>query len=497
MPAPMPLGVPPATVAFVNELDGLMGTAAPRRATPAECRARALHYSSGVCVVERPPVASEGKPPIQPQAKPKTAVSPRAPKPKAAAPALKPKASPKPNAPGVGPSRAAAVGHGVAPAAKPLVMQTSRVVTAPPKTEMLKASASKVSTRQSDAGKAAVQRPPASLRAMTGHLLISGFSGRHATERDVVRVRAALAAGRLAGVIVATSNISSSEQLRELLRYLAEGNGATLPLVALDQEGGPEAALGEEKGFSFYPSAKTVGQSRSLGEARALYREMAAEMSSLGVTLNLGPALGACDDRRADFSAPCFAAAEPRARAFAAAFTRGHHDRGVLTALRAEAFGARRAASLRRERASAAMLRNVVKFDAADAVILRLRAGERVLTATVSSPSSASRLGESAVRRDMAFGGAIIADLDLGGAPLHHGDAVASALIAGADLVLVRATPDVPQDLDETVYEAVEAAVVSGRLPRARVEDAWRHVLSLKARLDTFRRRMQTATVSR
>jgi beta-glucosidase-like glycosyl hydrolase len=80
---------------------------------------------------------------------------------------------------------------------------------------------------------------------------------------------------------------------------------------------------------------------------------------------------------------------------------------------------------------------------------------------------------------------------------LHQDEAVVSALIAGADLVLVRATPDVPQDLDETVYEAVEEAVVAGRLPRARVEDAWRHVLSLKSRLASFRQRMHVANASR
>lgn len=440
--------------------------------------------------VEKPPVASPQKPPLPP--KPKTATP-------TPANAPKPNAPPKPNAHAVSATRPANESGRLPPAAKPVVMQTSRVIGPAPKTDVAKVSVTKVGPPKGDVAKASAASAPASLRAMTGQLLLSGFSGRRASDPDVVRVHAALAAGRLAGVVVATSNISSSAQLRELLHYLAGDNGAAPALVAVDQEGGPESALGEEKGFAFYPSAKNVGRSRSLGEARALYREMASEMSSLGITLNIGPALGACGDKRADFSAPCFATAEPRARAFAAAFTRGHHDRAVLTALRAEAFSARRAASLRRERASTAMLRAVARADAADAAILRIKAREQPIAAAVTSVSQPSRPGESRLRRDMAFGGAIIVDLDLGnsGAPLHQGEAVVSALIAGADLVLVRATPDVPQDLDETVYEAVEEAVVAGRLSRARVEDAWRRVLSLKSRLASFRQRMHVANASR
>ncbi|WP_164729799.1 glycoside hydrolase family 3 N-terminal domain-containing protein [Rhodomicrobium lacus] len=505
-PAPLPVVSSSAVVIFVNDFDdAFSGTASPPgpRATPAECRARALQYSGGACVaVEQPPLASPVKPPASPSVKP--ALAPQ-PKPQTAAPASSSKAAAPPrtptapNVPAASAPRAANENAGVPPAAKPVGMQTSRIVNGLPKTDVVKASVPKADAQKGDAAKASLPNAPASLRAMTGQLLLSGFSGRRATDPDVSRVRAALAAGRLAGVVVATSNISSSAQLGELLRHLGD-TAAEPALIAVDQEGGPESALAEEKGFTFYPSARNVGQGRNLGEARALYREMAGEMSSLGISLNFGPALGACGDKRADFSAPCFAATEPRARAFAATFTRGHHDRAVLTALRAEPFGAGRAtAAWRRERASTAMLQAVAKVDTADAAILRMKAAEGALPVAVASLYQSLRPGESRIRRHMAFGGAIIADLDLGtgGAPLRHGEAVVSALAAGADLVLVRATPDVPQDLDETVYEAVEAAVVTGRLSRARVEDAWRHVLSLKSRLRTIRQRMQVATALR
>jgi len=479
-PTGMPTGAPPGSVIVVNDLEGSFGgaTSSVTRATPAECRARSLQYRSGECVAfaEKPPAVEpeKAKPPLplpvpQQPAKPKTA---------ATTPASKPPVSP------ATPPRAAGEKGRTTLAAKPLVQQTSRVVTASPK---------------ADAPNAPAPAPvpsPASLRAMTGQLLLSGFTGRRATDPDVIRVHAALAAGGVGGVIVGPSNISSAAQLRELLLSF-KGIGSP-PLIAVDQEGGPESALEEERGFAFYPSAKNVGQSRTPSEARILYREMAAEIASLGVTLNIGPALGACREERADFSAPCFATSESRARAFAAAFTQGHHDRGLLTALRREPFGKGAAAS-RLDRASVAMLRGVSKPEAADAAILRTKPGAPSWLTALALASPPTQSGASRLRSGMGFGGAIIADLDLAarGAPLRHGEAVVSALQAGADLVLVRATPDMPADLDEIVYEAVEEAVVSGRLPRARIEDAYRQALRLKDRLRSLHQRTHVATVSR
>ena len=94
--------------------------------------------------------------------------------------------------------------------------------------------------------------------------------------------------------------------------------------------------------------------------------------------------------------------------------------------------------------------------------------------ATLSAPIVSGLL-----RRDLGFDGVIYTDsmlMDAVSKALPPGEAAVRAVLAGVDVVLD------PPDLRAT-YAALNAAVASGRLTRARIEASARRVLSHKARL--------------
>jgi beta-N-acetylhexosaminidase len=422
---------------------------------PEDCRQGGLVYRRGECA---PP---ERKPPPQP----KEASKPVPAKKTASIPPLPVK---KPA--GSVSVRALSDQERALQAPKPLITASSKAPAVPPaKTD-----------------KKTAETP---VRAMLGQLFLSGFKGKRTSDADVARVASALRAGNLSGVVLGDANVANFRQLRQLVAAIKKESAGSYPLVAIEQPGGPDSVLSEDRGFVFYASASAIGSERDPYGAQMVYRDMAAELASVGVNLNIGPSGDICRDEGVDLSAACFGTAPARVAAYATAFHYGHHDRGVLTALRHAPFSIGMQQAWRTERPSAAILRGLAKAEQSDALVIRVKATEPGALNELHFAGAASR-NASALRRAYGFHGAIIYDLDLGagGAPLRYDEAIVRAFASGADIVMVRNASVLPMDLAAIGAGAVEAGLKSGRLQQARIDEAYRHVKRLKQRL----RRLQT-----
>jgi beta-glucosidase-like glycosyl hydrolase len=96
------------------------------------------------------------------------------------------------------------------------------------------------------------------------------------------------------------------------------------------------------------------------------------------------------------------------------------------------------------------------------------------------------------------FHDALIFEMDMpGGAPALYGETVVRALQAGADMILVREPSTLPAGIGALSVEAIQAALKSGRLQMARIEDAYRHAMTLKARLQSLPARTKIAGLDR
>lgn len=168
---------------------------------------------------------------------------------------------------------------------------------------------------------------------MIGQMVMVGFK-EGALEQNKP-LQEAIKAGEIGGVLLLGRNIQSPSQLKTLTTALQDH--AKIPLlISVDQEGGRVARLGANNGFSQIPSAREVATTLSLGEARALYFEMAKVLKAHGINYNLGPVV--------DFDNPAapiigkigrsYSSHASVVSLYAGAFVDAHHEAGVLSALK-------------------------------------------------------------------------------------------------------------------------------------------------------------------
>ena len=333
--------------------------------------------------------------------------------------------------------------------------------------------------------------PEEKLRHMIGQLMLTGFSGRQPGDPDVERIAGDLHGGKLAGALVRDSNIANAAQLRELLAIIGDAGGENSPLIAIEQPGGADTVLSEDKGFAFYNSANAVSSGGNPREAQLEYRAMAGELAALGATLNIGPSEDVCRRQGVDLSALCYGTSAPAIAAYARAFKSGHHDRGVLTALRHVPFRPGLRTAWIKERPSTAILHLLLRSEPSDALVVTVKAMEtmRYVDLSLSSIRTAKVRGGRG-----SFHDALIFEMEVpSGAPALYGETVVRALLSGADMILIREPSSLPAGIAALSFEAIQAALKSGRLQMARIEDACRHAQTLKARLHSLPARARIA----
>lgn len=123
-----------------------------------------------------------------------------------------------------------------------------------------------------------------------GKTLISGFVGTKSGDPEVEQICEYLSRGDIAGVLLLQRNITSPEQLSELISRFREATHESVPIIAIDQEGGKVARLNSSNGFLNWMSAKEMA-SLNMQDDQILdyYSLRAAELASVGINVNFSP----------------------------------------------------------------------------------------------------------------------------------------------------------------------------------------------------------------
>ena len=318
---------------------------------------------------------------------------------------------------------------------------------------------------------------PAPLEARAATVLAVGISDATTAEAPLATSVAALGVG---GVILLGPNILDAAQARALIAGLRQRSPRGL-LVAVDEEGGRVSRLRPILGST--PSARALGQ-RALADIATVAAERGGVLKDLGFNLVLapvvdadsGPAGGAVGDR-AFATTP--AEAGPRAAAFAdgvrragVAATAKHFpgQGGLPDSHDGQVVSNTPLADLR----TAATAAFGPLVDAGVGAVMMSHVTYRALGQLPASLEPAAYR----LLRSLGFGGVAITDAVGMEAIVEHWtlpEATVLALEAGADLVLAT-----PGDRAPAMRDAVVAAVVDGRLPEARLNEAVGRVLALR-----------------
>lgn len=274
-----------------------------------------------------------------------------------------------------------------------------------------------------------------------------------------------------------------------MLADVAAADGPQVrPIVALDQEGGTVARL--RRGMTSVPSAMALAATGDPASAEMAAAITGAELRAIGfhqdyapvADVNSNPANPVIGVRSygsdpAEVSRYVVAAMTGLRAAGVAATVKhfpGHGDTATDSHLELPTVG--------RAHASWAEI-DLVPFAAA------IEAGvEAIMSAHVAVPAvdpsgdpatASAAILTGVLRNRLGFGGVVVTDaLDMTGARQRWGDGeiAVRALAAGADQLIL------PADL-HTAVSAVVAAVQSGRVPLARLDDAVARILTVKHRM--------------
>jgi beta-N-acetylhexosaminidase len=318
--------------------------------------------------------------------------------------------------------------------------------------------------------------------ALADQVLLLGFEGTDGAAPFLDEVRSR----QLGGVVVNTPNwvdSASGTALVGAIRAAGREDGRVPPLLVAPQEGG------EYRAFADLPPEQTeleIGDGGSVDAAEDWARSTAQALRSAGFDLNLFPVadIATLDSPLADRA---FSDDPAEVTELTAAAIRGCRQAGLACA--ALHFPGLGGASEDTDLGPATVGLDAATIESRDIVPFAFAFAEQMPAVVLSlafyaayDPATPAALSEPVatglLRDQLGFSGVAITD-DLGAGAVRSGSsapkAAVAALAAGADLVRI----DSPDD-QAGVQAAIVAAVESGELAQARLEQAAGRVLELK-----------------
>lgn len=316
------------------------------------------------------------------------------------------------------------------------------------------------------------------LNALARGVVLAGFEGETFDP----------ALPQFGGYVLFARNASSLPQVRALtdaLRSRAFDDG-TVPLVAIDQEGGRVVRL--RNCVEPMPSMMALGAAGDLELAGRAGEQVAFDLRRAGCTMNFAPVLDlALHAGNTVIGTRSLGSHPENVAALGAAFGAGLERGGIVPCYKhfpghgATATDSHAELPRVTDDADTLRARDLVPF-AAVAPTAPAMLGAHLVAAAFDprGPATASaRIVNGILREELGFGGAFITDCLQMSAVDEGGGTVAgalAALAAGADALLVSRSPE----LALQIVVAIERGVSDGVFPRARLEEAFAGVAALR-----------------
>jgi beta-N-acetylhexosaminidase len=331
-----------------------------------------------------------------------------------------------------------------------------------------------------------------SLERLAGSLFWVGFDGVDADDAGLDALLA-LAPG---GIVLFGRNVTTPEATAALCAGLRERLGpesGTVPLIALDQEGGRVTRLG--RGFATFPSALALGAAGNVALAERAGLAMATEIRRAGAEVDFAPVLDLLLEPAGTVIGTRALGDDPaRTGPLGAALARGLQAGGVASVLKhfpghgASAVDSHLALPRIETDAETLRVRELAPFAAGIAVgALGVMAGHLMVPAldALRPATTSRRILHDLLRDELGFGGLCFTDCLLMDALSREPGTVAAAvdaLEAGADALTI--SHDLVTAL--AARDAIVAAVRSGRLALSRLEEAHERGLTFRRKLDAL-----------
>ena len=328
-----------------------------------------------------------------------------------------------------------------------------------------------------------------------GQLFVVYFADPHfstALEEMITRYH-------IGGIIIFGRNLTSLPDLANLINQAqnaAVGTEPGVPLfVATDQEGWPVLRL--VQGGTIFPSAMAVGATGSVMDAQLMASTMAAEMTAVGINMNLAPVMDVnSNPANPIIGIRSFGSSAELVSELGTVMIEAYQAQGIVTT--AKHFPGHGDTSIDSHLSLPVITHDLARVESVELAPFRaaISAGvDCIMTAHISVPALDPVPGRPAtlsepvlqglLREQMGFEGLIASDsLGMRAVTDQYDVATATALAfqAGADLLMFGDDPGHDPSEQRPAYERVLQLVQEGRVPMSRLDDAVRRILLVKAR---------------
>lgn len=303
----------------------------------------------------------------------------------------------------------------------------------------------------------------------------------------------------LGGIILFTRNVSEPEQLLELTGAAQAAAGRSrqgLPLaVAIDQEGGIVARMDEAKGYTHFPGNMALGAADDATLTYRSARVMAAEMRAVGINWNYAPVLDVNNNpANPVIGVRSYGSSPEMVTRHGVAALLGYQAGGVAAC--GKHFPGHGDTAVDSHLALPVIPHDRTRLEAVEFAPFReaIRAGlDSIMTAHVFFPALEPQPGLPAtlsrnvitglLRQEMSFDGVVCTDcLEMKAITDNYtpDQVVQLAVEAGVDALLISHT----WELQQAMYEALLAAVLSGKISEQRVEESAVRIVRMKLSRD-------------
>ena len=332
------------------------------------------------------------------------------------------------------------------------------------------------------------------LEAKIGQLMICGFSGTQITPF----IRRMIIEHNLGGVIHFARNVESVLQLASLneeLQALSRQSPSGWPLfIAVDQEGGTVARL--TKGVAVAPSAMALGATKSEAITCQVCETSGAELRAAGINMNLAPVVDVNNNpKNPVIGVRSFGEDPADVARLGAAAIRGYQKHVAAVAKHFPGHGD---TAIDSHHDLPVISHDRSRLERVELVPFRAAIAQGVtgiMTSHVSFPAIEQTPGIPAtlsyqvltrlLREELGFEGLILTDcMEMKAIQNTFGTVEAAVLTieAGADLVLISQT----EELQQKAFEALVAAVRSGRISEERIDQSLARVIKAKEWLNSL-----------
>jgi beta-N-acetylhexosaminidase len=330
------------------------------------------------------------------------------------------------------------------------------------------------------------------LAQRVGQMFMFSFPGTTPSPNLITMVRD----WGVGGLILYRPNVVSGPQVRALIA--GAQHAARVPLlISTDEEGGAGSMIPQSDGVHALLSPATYGR---LDSAARVYRDAASagrDLRALGVMMNLAPVLDVLIDPQSPIGTRSYGANPAVVASLGAAAIKGYQSAGI--AATAKHFLGLGGVSIDAHQGFPTVQRSRQQLDQVELEPMRtaIRAGVDALMVTHAAIPALDPSGTAAslsrpiitgfIRGALGYRGLIISDsLAMGAIDTRISVVAASvqAAAAGTDIILISSyEPIISAAVMHQAMIAVEQAVLHHRLNLATIDDATRHVLTLKAKL--------------